>query len=516
MERKHGKRLTGENMRGLILAGCALLLFFFAFSPRPLFAQDVVKLVDGGEIHGRIVEETENFVKIETRGATVQVKRDEIATILKDFDFDSELKKRRSSLPAGDADALYKLGLWCEENKRGKEAKECFEEAVKINPEHLLAREKLHHKKHKGKWYTEEDYYKEIGWVNYGGVWMPKEDKDRYEAGLVKREDGTWIPKKEWDQEQKKIESKPKVKPEEKTTSGKEPKPEEKPDDTGDPAAALRLKERKERNPIPENKEERKKWVSQQLSNWNNYYESKHYLFLSNTSPDITQSYAKMMDRMYEEYCRIFVYKEEQKVPFLVHLYGSQREFMQKDRKGPGVGGYYDGSKIVCFLGKAGTINTQAVLFHEGTHQFEGLIWPDMDALTAKPGGIWMIEGLATYFECSEFQEGKLVTGLVNRGRVGALRSAMATNRYVRLPDLIRMTQRGYGPFHYAHGWGACYFFIHADKKLFLKFKEYFKEFKKTGIDPVEAFQRIFCTGTIDEEKLDNAWREYILNLQAG
>jgi RNase P/RNase MRP subunit p29 len=337
IERKHSKRQTGENMRSLILAGCALLLFFLAFSPHSLFAQDVVKLVDGGEIHGRIVEETENFVKIETRGTTVQVKRDEIATILKDFDFDSELKKRRSSLPAGDADALYKLGLWCEENKREKEAKERFEEAVKINPEHLLAREKLHHKKHRGKWYTEEDYYKEINWVNYGGVWMPKEDKERYEAGLVKREDGTWITKKEWDQEQKKIESKPK--PEEKTTAAKETKPEEQPDDTGDPAAALRLKERKERNPIPENKEERKKWVNQQLSNWNNYYESKHYLFLSNASPDITQSYAKMMDRMYEEYCKIFVYKEEQKVPFLVHLYGSQREFMQKDRKGPGVGG---------------------------------------------------------------------------------------------------------------------------------------------------------------------------------
>jgi hypothetical protein len=137
-----------------------------------------------------------------------------------------------------------------------------------------------------------------------------------------------------------------------------------------------------------------------------------------------------------------------------------------------------------------------------------------MDALTAKPGGIWMIEGLATYFECSEFQEGKLVTGLVNIRRLGTLRSAMATNRYVRLPDLIRMTQRGYGVFHYAHGWGACYFFIHADKKLFSKFKEYFKEFRKTGIDPMEAFQRIFCTGTIDEEKLDKAWREYILNLQ--
>jgi hypothetical protein len=509
---KFNKVFTGGNMRTLLLASC--VLFLFVSSGLLLFAEDVVKLIDGGEIRGKIIEVTEDYVKIESRGVTVELKRSEIESINKDFDFDSELKKKRASLSADDADALYKLGLWCEENRRQKEAKECFEGVVKIDPEHALAREKLGHKKYNGKWYTEQDYYKEIGWVNYGGVWMPKEDKERYEAGLVKRDDGTWITKKEWDQEQTKIEPKPK--PEEKTTAAKETKPEEQPDETGDPAAALRLKERKERNPIPENKEERKKWISGQLSNWNNHYESKHYLFLSNASPDRTQYYAKVMDRMYEEYCKIFGYKEEQKVPFLVHLYGSQREFIQKDHKGPGVGGYYDGSKIVCFLGRSGALNTQSVLFHEGTHQFEGLMWPDMESLTVNPGGIWMIEGLATHFECSEFYEGKLVTGQVNRSRFSTLRTAMATNRNIRLPDLIRLSQRGYGPFQYAHGWGACYFFIHADTKLFSRFRQYFREFKKTGIDPVEAFARIICTGGVDEEKLDKAWREYILNLQAG
>jgi len=105
----------------------------------------------------------------------------------------------------------------------------------------------------------------------------------------------------------------------------------------------------------------------------------------------------------------------------------------------------------------------------------------------------------------------KITTGQVNKGRLGTLRKAMATNRHTKVSDLIRMTQRGYSAFHYAHGWGLCYFLIHGDSSLRKKFKEFFKEFKKEGVEPLGAFNRIF---PYDEEKIDREWRNFILKLR--
>ncbi|MFH1422596.1 MAG: DUF1570 domain-containing protein [Planctomycetota bacterium] len=493
-------------MKSALWGFISVFIFTFLLFTQSALSEDVIKLVDGGEVRGTIIEENPYEVKIQVKSTVVVFAREEIASIKKGFDFNVEFKNRHSNLPKNDADALFKLGVWCEENKHDKEAKECFEEAIKIDSNHSDARDRLGFKKYKSEWYTEENYYKEIGWTNYGGIWMPVEDKEKYEVGLVKRDDGKWVTKEEWDEEQKHIKPKPKPKP----VDGKEV---EEGDDSGDPAAEARLRERENKNPIPEKINERKAWIQEQLKVWRHHIESEHYIFLTNAPPDAARNYAKMMDKVYEEYCKIFGYKEKQKVPFLVHLHANQQEFMQVNRVGRGVGGFYDGSRIVCFMGSAGGLSLQTVLMHEGTHQFQGLIGPDMMKLTRVPGGIWMIEGLATYFECSEFDGGKIVIGLINKGRIGVLRNAMVTNRYVTLPSLVRMTQVGYGSFHYAHGWGACYFFIHADKKLLSRFKKYFMEFKKSGVDPVASFYKIICTGDFDETKLNEAWRKYIIAL---
>jgi len=501
---------------GIFLTILTLFVLFLLF-PGIVCGEDIIRLTNGQELRGKIIEENNDSIVIDGKYGHQEIDRGEIESIQRGFDFESDFKRKASALGPRDSSGWYNLGLFCEENNEEEKAKECFQKAIKVDPENLAAREKLGHKKLQGKWYeSEADYYGARGWVDYGGVWMTPEDKDKYMAGLVKRDDGTWISKKVWDAEEKKRRVEHiKKKEKEKKASGKEEDPGE--DESGDAGAAIRRKARKgamgRKNPVPKDKKERKNWVRsyKQQGGWNNHYESKYYLFISNGPPDKTKYYAQLMDQMYKEYIRIFAYKEKFEQPFLVHMYKDHQEFMSKDHKGPGVGGYYDGSKIVCFLGRVGSLNTQTVLFHEGTHQFQGLIWPDMGRLTGTPGGIWMIEGLATYFECAEIVRGGIATGQVNKGRLGTLRSAMAQNRYTKFGDLLRMVQRGYTAFHYAHGWGACYFLIHSSSKMRDKFKLYFKEFKKEGCKPIESFHRIFPW---DEDKIDHEWRNYILKLR--
>ncbi len=502
----------------LLPAALTMLLLFLVCSA--VHAEDIVRLTDGKELRGKIIEEGDEHIVLRGKYGDQRIARDEISSMERGFDFDTEFKRRAEKLSKSDPTGWYKLGLWCEEYQREDKARECFRKVIEANPEHMEARTKLGHMKHKGTWYeSEAEYQKARGWVEYGGVWMPPADKDKYMAGLVKTDDGKWISKKIWDEEEKKrraayLKQKEQER-EEKKAKGEKVEEDPGEDESGDAAAAIRRKKGAfgRKNPIPKGKDERNKWIEsyKQKLGWKNHYESKSYIFMSNGPSDKTKYYAQLMDKMYKEYCRIFAYKEKQEQPFLVHMYADQREFMAKDHKGPGVGGYYDGSKIVCFLGRAGNLNTQTVLFHEGTHQFQGLIWPDMGRLTQVQGGIWMVEGLATYFECAQVTgSGQLATGQVNKGRLGTLRGAMARNRYTKLSDLIRMTQRGYSAFHYAHGWGLCYFLIHHSSKMRDKFKKYFKEFKKEGVEPVAQFNKIFPW---EEEKLDQEWRTYILTL---
>jgi hypothetical protein len=485
-----------------------------------LHAEDVIKLTNGQQLRGKIIDETEESVMLEGKYGVQEISRGEIESIKQGFDFDTEFKQKTSKLSVRDSKGWYELGVWCEGNRQPDKAKECYLKAVEADSDNVEARDKLGHRKYQGKWYeSEAEYYKARGWANYFGEWMPKDDMDKYKAGLVKQDDGTWVSRKVWEEKDKRRRAEELRKEEqekkEKAARGEKSKEDPGKDKSGDAGAAIRRKAGAfgRKNPVPEDKAERKKWINsyKQKLGWRNHYESKYYIFMCNGPADKTKYFAQLMDKMYTQYCTIFVYKVKQEQPFLVHMYKDQREFMAKDRKGPGVGGYYDGAKIVCFLGRAGNLNTQTVLFHEGTHQFQGLIWPDMGRLTRVQGGIWMVEGLATYFECAQLSGGKILTGQVNKGRHGTLAGAMRRNRHTKLPELIRMTQRGYSAYHYAHGWGLCHFMIHANSKLRSKFKKYFKEFKKEGVQPVAKFNEIF---PYDESKLDEEWKNYILNLR--
>lgn len=117
---------------------------------------------------------------------------------------DDEYTKRKKE--AGkDVSKLWKLYEWCKEQKKDKEAKSALKEIVKIDPLHKEANIALGNLFFDGKWFESqakiEEYkkQKEIdekhaqGLTEYKGEWVPKEDVQFLEKGLVKDEFGNWV-----------------------------------------------------------------------------------------------------------------------------------------------------------------------------------------------------------------------------------------------------------------------------------------------------------------------------------
>lgn len=180
-------------MNALRTLALASLLLFLCLGARA--RADVIHLESGGQYRGEIVSETSRSVTIKTRGGgTIRVPRDEISRIVKEEDFAQTFKKRRARLKdSRSPKAWCELGAWAESKKLKKQARGCYERALKLDPECKPAREALGHKLHQGRWLTLDEYNRDVlGLVLYKGEWVTPADKANLEAGLVKR-DGRWV-----------------------------------------------------------------------------------------------------------------------------------------------------------------------------------------------------------------------------------------------------------------------------------------------------------------------------------
>ena len=156
---------------------------------------DIIYLNTGGVIKGEIIEEDPDRIIVKSKFGEIPVSTDDIDFIERGTDkeiFEKRLKKVRKD----DANAYIELGGWAQSVGLKNEARRMFEKAIEIEPESYFARTELGHRKHQGKWLTEDDYNKAIGLVKYEGKWVTKEDYQKFEAGFVKYGD-EWIKKED-------------------------------------------------------------------------------------------------------------------------------------------------------------------------------------------------------------------------------------------------------------------------------------------------------------------------------
>lgn len=473
---------------------------------------DVVYKRDGARLKGEIVEENRDFVKIKVFGSIYKIPREEILKIEKSGDIQSQYQSKLKKINDQDDRAWVKLGYWCQEKDLIPESIDCFYNAISVNPDEKDARWELGHRKYRGKWVTSGEYYRAKGYVRYRGLWVTKEDKAKYEAGLVK-DKGEWITREEYvkrvkDRNDKDLfgdgglgsEDIPMPVPEADNSGGKRRKAMRNP--FGFAGGAVNSPRAKK----PESPDERKALAEKikASGNWQHVHMSKYYNFFSNGSEAESKTYGAAMDRACVTFKKVFGYKPEITRSFPIFMYGNQREFMSRTGRGPGVGGFYSSTgKIVSFHSK----DALSTLFHEGTHQFQGLALGN-NMWSAK---IWFVEGLAVYFEGAKVRSKDIDTSHIPKDRLAHVKRAIQSRRHIKLSTLIRMEQREFGALHYAHAWSLIYFLVNGTKGGKKRFIQYFNGVKR-GEDGEKLFEECFDKPI---EVIEKAWIEYVKRLRA-
>jgi hypothetical protein len=140
----------------VLLVALSLLLIGLLAPAR--VAADIITLASGRKIEGKVVSEDAEYVRIETKTGVQAIAREDIASIEKISDPKAEIGARRKALEARSASAKewYELGLWAEGNKLDTDAKACFESAIKTDPDHTAAREKLCYERVGGAWLPDQ------------------------------------------------------------------------------------------------------------------------------------------------------------------------------------------------------------------------------------------------------------------------------------------------------------------------------------------------------------------------
>jgi hypothetical protein len=460
----------------------------FLLCSRDAIGEDRIKILDGGTVEGWIISEDENYILIRRKSGDIQqIKCNMIERVERGPAFNEEFQKRWGSLPGNDANTAFELGLWCEDRGHPQEAQKCFEKTVSIDPDHCMAREKLGHFFYDGKWYTNaEDYYKARGFVKFKGGWIPKEDKEKIEQGLVKLPDGSWVPRDSLKERE------------------------------GEPSSASAPSQSTVKKPAAE----KKVWKRQVRDDafyedfsgsvpWEQRHklETKHYILETNVSMAHAKRYADMLDKIYERYCKVFGDPPSPR-KCLIWIHKDQQEFMAMHRTG--AGGFYGGGRVVTYHGKFGPTGcTQTVLFHECTHQFHDMV----AGIRRVP--IWFAEGLASFFECSEIDEkGIIHIGVVNADRLGIVQQGVKTGNMIHLSQLIATPQSRFSGAHYAYAWTLIYFLVYTGKQNRAVFDKYWSEVACGSSDDSRSTRFLEVIG-IPIDKLEECWKEWVLVLES-
>ncbi len=130
------------------LTAAVFLLFSF-----PQTAQaDIVYLNTGGVVKGTVVKDDGSEITIRTQHGQTTISRDDIDRIEECESVAQLYYDKLEKLPPGDADAHFKLANWLKSIHEPQFAKDEFEKAIILNPDHKAARAELGYVKKSGKW----------------------------------------------------------------------------------------------------------------------------------------------------------------------------------------------------------------------------------------------------------------------------------------------------------------------------------------------------------------------------
>lgn len=111
-------------------------------------------------------------------------------------DAKAQLDEKLKAADQKDPKALYEIAKWADENGLKTDSKRIARMVIKLDPEHVEARAMLGYQKYEGKWLTQREIDREkakkeeaekekLGLKKWKNEWVPKEDYEKLEKGLV-------------------------------------------------------------------------------------------------------------------------------------------------------------------------------------------------------------------------------------------------------------------------------------------------------------------------------------------
>jgi hypothetical protein len=137
----------------------------------PLDADEVF-LVGGGKLSGIVVSQDDKTVVLETGPGRVSVPAARVTRIARSAGPLARYRDRASHLSEGDAEGWLDLGFWARANDLETQAREAFQQVVRIMPNHRLAQEALGNVEVNGTWMSRDDGFRARGFVFFDGQWM--------------------------------------------------------------------------------------------------------------------------------------------------------------------------------------------------------------------------------------------------------------------------------------------------------------------------------------------------------
>ena len=210
--------------------------------------------------------------------------------------------------------------------------------------------------------------------------------------------------------------------------------------------------------------------------------ETKHFRIKTNTSEELLDYYANLLEAYYKLMDKRVGIKPTPKLSrtkMRVNIYKSRDDWEKNNEAGVGGGvvGYFSfrDETLNFFHDYSDPAFTNWVALHECTHLLTYLIepqsWPR----------IWVNEGVADFFGSSQITTDKkgrieITPGELQLDRTLTVQQAIEDDSYVRLEDLFQVEKSNFSAFEYAHAWSFVYF-LNNTKKYQSGFKKFFKQF---------------------------------------
>jgi len=158
-----------------------LILSILLLCPAALFADEIF-LKGAGSFSGRITQETDAMVMINTGDGEIGVPRDRIARVVKGRSALDEYEDRAKKLKPDNVQGWKELGRWAAHAGISTQSRQAYENVVRVSPNDMEARQALGFVFQDQKWMTEEESYRSRGYVRYQGEWMTQNEVQMHET----------------------------------------------------------------------------------------------------------------------------------------------------------------------------------------------------------------------------------------------------------------------------------------------------------------------------------------------